>query len=139
MRDIWKYWDESYFIVIPTNLQVKGNGEAVMGAGLAKQAADRCPGLAKDYGFALQQGCGRYVSFGHRILCLPTKRDWRDKVAHLSMIVEGVVWLLDVAKQYPDHKIAVPKLGCGLGRLDWGAVKEVLAPLYNNDQFVIVE
>lgn len=42
--------------IIPTNVQRRSDGSAVMGAGLAKEAAERVPGLAKRYGDALRAG-----------------------------------------------------------------------------------
>ena len=52
--NVWDYHSKGYWVVIPTNLGWKANGEAVMGAGLAKQAAKRFPNLAKEYGSVLQ-------------------------------------------------------------------------------------
>ena len=46
--DIWLAKEEA--ILIPINLGVKADGKLIMGAGLAKQASDKYPGLALEWG-----------------------------------------------------------------------------------------
>lgn len=55
-QDIWKYAEENAvdFLCIPTNGFTKHGGENVMGAGLAKQAANRFPEIPKLLGSYLQ-------------------------------------------------------------------------------------
>lgn len=54
--NLWDFHrtDLECFIVIPTNGVLKANGDAVMGAGLAKQAAQRFPTLPKLLGQAIR-------------------------------------------------------------------------------------
>jgi len=133
--DIWDYHDQGW-IVIPTNLIVKSNGLAVMGAGLALQAAQRFPSLPRKLGEYLAIG-GHSVSYypEYRLFCLPTKESWREK-SSLSVITDGCSTLVTQARNI--EKVFLPKLGCGLGGLDWEDVKPVLERLLPGDKFVVV-
>lgn len=53
--NLWDFHraESNCFIVIPTNGVLKANGDAVMGAGLAKQAAQQFPTLPKLLGQAI--------------------------------------------------------------------------------------
>jgi hypothetical protein len=84
-------------ICIPTNCQKHRNGMAVMGAGLAKQAANKWPYLAPILGHMMDESedpaqvftltlVDEYGSIvlrevhevtGHHIFAFPTKHDWR--------------------------------------------------------------
>lgn len=124
-------WDMEGIKVIPTNLQVKKNGEAVMGAGLAKQAAERYPDLPKELGKYMTYGGLRrvhYLAF-QNVLVFPTKNHWKDP-ADLQLIKDMATdtadWLWSIAGDNLFVTLLVPKLGCGLGGLDWSVVKPLL-------------
>ena len=123
-EDIWKV--ECDAIIIPTNCQVRKDGTAVMGAGLAKQAADRYPTLSQQYGMCLHSFKTKpillspldiYGRTRKNLLLFPTKIHWKD-LSSLDLILENAYYFID---NFPDHinNIALPKLGCGLGGLDW--------------------
>jgi O-acetyl-ADP-ribose deacetylase (regulator of RNase III) len=116
--NIWDYYSSGYHIVIPTNECVKSNGEAVMGAGLALQAKIRFQNLAKSYGLSLKSGQSLMVHEGYRVICVPTKGDWRDKstVARITAACYGLAKTLET---HPEMRLAIPALGCGLGGLNW--------------------
>jgi O-acetyl-ADP-ribose deacetylase (regulator of RNase III) len=57
-------------------------------------------------------------------LLFPTKNDWRQG-ADKDGIVEGLKWLQENYKQEGITSLALPALGCGLGRLSW----EVMGPI----------
>lgn len=58
-------------------------------------------------------------------LLFPTKQDWRDK-SDLTGIEQGLHWLVDNYKNFNITSLAIPALGCGLGRLDWKDVGPIL-------------
>ncbi|MGC9000763.1 DarT ssDNA thymidine ADP-ribosyltransferase family protein [Caldisericum sp.] len=58
-------------------------------------------------------------------LLFPTKTDWRKK-ADLKGIEEGLDWLVQEYKKEDIKSLAIPALGCGLGRLTWGEVGPIL-------------
>jgi O-acetyl-ADP-ribose deacetylase (regulator of RNase III) len=52
------------------------------------------------------------------IINFPTKRHWRDK-SLLKDISDGLDHLVEVIEILDLREIAIPRLGCGLGGLDW--------------------
>jgi hypothetical protein len=58
-------------------------------------------------------------------LLFPTKRHWREQ-ADIIGIEEGLKWLSDNYKKEGIKSLAVPALGCGLGRLEWRDVGPLL-------------
>ena len=52
------------------------------------------------------------------IINFPTKNDWRDP-SDMVYITEGLKELLKVCIAEKVTNIAIPKIGCGLGGLDW--------------------
>lgn len=126
--DVWDLHANGAWVVIPTNQQTRHDGTAVMGVGLARQAADRFPGLDEDYGIALKRGdvCVAYAA--RRLLCVPTKRHWKDK-SHLADIGHVVGRLRQWAKRNTPDTVAVPALGCGYGGLAWDDVEPLLDTL----------
>ena len=109
--DIWKTPLNN--IVIPVN-QV-----AVMGTGLAKQAAVRYPEMVSNY----KALCYRneilpnrpmiHYTSGKDLILMPTKNHWRNP-AILEYIEIGIAWIASL-----DQPVALPALGCGAGTLDW--------------------
>lgn len=137
---IWdKQWD-GYWRVIPINTVVKADGSLVMGAGLAKQAAERYPDLPKELGNHYRQkgvNVGITLVYACRIIAFPTKFDWK-KNSDLALIESGLkelkFWILN------EYKIICPWLGCGLGGLDWEKDVKPLVEKYfgDDDNFVVV-
>lgn len=124
-RDIFD--SDADVLVCPTN------GVGVMGVGLAKQFAERFPGLAQshkalcDVGEQLP-GCiatlGR-KSWDKKVALVPTKRHWRD-ASNLDDVALSIRRLGETMAIMPNTTFAVPKLGCGLGGLDWADVKPLI-------------
>lgn len=131
-------------IVIPTNTTVRRDGRAVMGAGVAKQAAERWPWLALSLGNRLRRDSPRraamtYFEVGETlsVVCLPTKRDWRDP-ADLDLIRIEAGRLVACADLCRWRTVALPRLGCGLGGLDWETdVRLILSPILDG-RFVVL-
>ena len=125
--NIWSY---DGIIVIPTNTTIKKDGLAVMGAGLAKQAAKKYPDLPKLLAYKIKQdeeGTFDFPELG--LVCVPTKRDWRDK-SDPKLIKYGCKQLALLAKLVPQEQFYVPLLGCGLGGLSW---KKDVRPIIINE------
>jgi O-acetyl-ADP-ribose deacetylase (regulator of RNase III) len=110
------------------------NCVGVMGAGLAKQFKINYPNNYAAY----REKCfnhsvfpGRVFFFQPRrskfryIINFPTKMHWKDK-SEIRYINKGLEDLADSCIFYKVKSIAIPKLGCGLGGLDWVDVKELI-------------
>jgi O-acetyl-ADP-ribose deacetylase (regulator of RNase III) len=115
---------DATMVVIPTNCL------GVMGAGLAKQAADRFEGLrVKQYDERriIRMGTPRiYVEYHPMVVCLPTKFDWRLP-SKIEYVRDGLYFLRGHLQQVKAPQVvAVPALGCGLGGLAWTDVKPLI-------------
>jgi len=64
-------------------------------------------------------------------LLFPTKRHWRDR-ADINDIEKGLQWLRDNYKKEGIKSLAIPALGCGLGRLEWQEVGPLLCKYLSN-------
>ena len=126
--DLWTVHIEGGWVVVPTNTVRQADGTAVMGAGLAKQAADRFPGLAARYGLLLAQNEPRAAFPNWRIVTVPTKHHWRDP-STVDLVEHAVTWLTTWAERTHPTRVAVPALGCGLGGLPWATVAPILRQL----------
>jgi hypothetical protein len=51
-------------------------------------------------------------------LLFPTKRHWRDK-SDIKGIEDGLAWVRDNYAKEKIKSLAMPALGCGLGKLEW--------------------
>ncbi len=129
-------------IVIPVNWTTKRNGDAVMGAGVALEAARRWPELPQRLGLSIHFAGGpapqHYVMSkdGQHVVCFPTKGDWR-MLADITAIKIQVPVLVRMADHFDWQTVVMPRLGCGLGQLQWDDVRAVLAPLLD-DRFIVL-
>jgi len=124
-------------------LTVSVNTVGVMGKGLASRAKYQFPDVYVQYqdlcrNRKLQMGkpqlYKREASLEHQLaddpstlpnanaekwfLLFPTKRDWRER-ADIGGIEEGLQWLANNYAKEKIRSLAIPALGCGLGRLEW--------------------
>lgn len=107
------------------------NTVGVMGKGLAKVFKERYPDLNEAYVNACNnkvfdvEGLFVYPSKDYRILCFPTKRDWKDS-SKLEYIDEGLRNLSLHYAWYGITSISIPAIGCGLGGLIWSDVRSLI-------------
>lgn len=137
--DLWDFWDQGYVVVVPTNRFVSPKGRAVMGRGVAKQAANKFPGLEQRYAKSLKKGHALVYYPDLRLLMFPVKPD-RDEnggpgykaKADLEMIRDNVKRL----SKWQGGKVALPAVGCGFGELKFNVVLPILQEL--SDEFTLV-
>lgn len=140
--DIWDF--DCTMRVIPTNGFVKkadarGVRHAVMGAGLAKQAATKYPNLPEVLARCILKDGNHVAGIRHDLLAFPTKEVWWQRSSlvliersakELKALVDAMGWTL----------VAVPRVGCGNGQLRWAEVKLILEHALGDDpRFVIVD
>ena len=128
--------------VIPTNGFIKKNGEGVMGRGVALQMKQRYPHAPAWLGNHLIRN-GNHVG-----RCSLPKRDllfiwfpvkitsWRDD-ASLTLIERSCQELVALVSPMW-NQVALPRVGCGNGGLDWEDVKPILEE-YLDDRFIVVK
>jgi len=75
--NIWDFHRVGYWVIIPTNGNIKKNGEAVMGKGLALEAKKKFPRLPKQLAERLESyGDSVHIFAEYRIVTFPTKKNW---------------------------------------------------------------
>lgn len=150
LGDIMKYvsgdiWDlaatEDGWVVVPTNTTIRQDGKAVMGAGMAKIAALRDPGLADKLANHIKQWNER-IFVSDNVICVPTKRHWREP-SMTCLIDQGCQELVELDRILrlvgSCRRIFLPSIGCGLGKLDWERqVRPIVDSILEGDRFVHV-
>lgn len=139
--DIWSFASQGW-IVVTTNSVIKSDGTAVMGAGIALEAARRFPNLPLELANHLRT-IGNHVHYfmDYKIITFPTKRHWKDK-SDLDLIVQGATRLksdlLTFRYQQRPIKFFLPRLGCGNGGLAWEDVKKAIKPFLDEPEFIFI-
>ena len=124
--------NEKVPIMIPVNTV------GVMGAGLAKQAKNKSPLLEREYLYSLKNGSldlGKPSKLlGNKYILFATKEHWKDP-SRLDWINQGFANFIE--RDMDGIKVvAIPKLGCGLGGLQW---IDVLTLIYVHFQKIDIE
>ena len=143
--NIWSYLPKNYKIGIPTNIGWISTGMAVMGAGLAKQAVQRYPGLLGWWGDLCRTKKMMTPVAAHPtlpIIAIPTKPldeshpelSWKQDSD--QWIIEGS--LMELNELPGDYPIAVPPLGCGCGGLEMRVVIPIMRKYLKSDRFTLV-
>jgi hypothetical protein len=126
--DLWEEHAAGAWVAVTTNGDVNKKGFAVMGRGVALQAAQRYPTLPIQLGDALRAGNQVHVFPALRIVTLPTKHHWRD-AADLGLIERSLEQLVRWLDTVPVPRIVVPRPGCGSGGLQWRDVEPLMRHL----------
>jgi len=133
--------DKSEALVNPVN------AIGVSGKGLALEFKKKFPGMFKSY----QEACAKGIvqlgkifmyetdSLEHPkfIICFPTKGHWKDS-SNLENIRQGLTHLKLIIDSYNITSIALPKLGCGLGKLSWKTVRPIILEELNDSKSEII-
>ena len=106
------------------------NTVGIMGKGLAKQFKEKYPHNFNVYSLVcraseIQMGEMFVVCDMKTIINFPTKDHWRNG-AKIDWIKEGLKDLKYTIKSLNIPSVALPKIGCGLGGLDWRDVKPLI-------------
>jgi hypothetical protein len=132
-NDIWNYWKQGAYIVIPTNGFVKKTGELVMGRGLALQAKEYIHSIESILGGLIKEfGNIPFVIEEANIISFPVKHNWWEK-ADLKLIEISAVLLKKYKLTYPNiFPVYMPKVGCGNGQLNWKDVEPIIEEYLGN-------
>ena len=132
--DMWLVFDEADLFLITTNATLTVHGKLVMGAGIAKEARDRFPGLDVALGKAVIARGSRYGLLispdwpRAKLGAIQTKLHWKDP-AQLSLISEAVGRLTLWCKAHPSAQVHLNFPGIGYGNLPRAQVLKLLEPL----------
>jgi len=133
--DLWTI--EADARCVTTNGVVRPSGALVMGAGNARQAIQRYPGIDKRLGRLVRAYGNRpYYLADLGIISFPTKHDWHND-SDLELIQISALHLVELADEHKLARVALPRPGCGLGGLEWADVRPVLAVILD-DRFLVV-
>lgn len=121
------------------------NCVGVMGRGIALQFKNAYPENFKAYAAACKREevrPGQMFVYDtgsilppRYIVNFPTKRHWRGK-SRIGDIDAGLKSLAMTIKQYNIRTIAIPPLGCGLGGLNWGDVRQRIEAALNSLPYI---
>ena len=141
--DIWRYLEQGYSIVIPTNGHVNTDGRAVMGKGVAYQASKLFKNLDVSLGNQIKKQGNKLFYFPRqKLITFPTKEHWKYP-SKIELIVESAKALKVLLDNEKDLKVAMPKVGCGWGKLDWDKdVSHIISQIlgdYSDKRLIIVD
>ena len=136
--NMWDMKADAYCIT--TNGVVRGNGRAVMGAGVALLAVKRFPECDKFLGdFIAKNGhiVGVfYIADTTDLVSFPTKYHWRDK-SHIELIGKSAKELMELIYKNNYNNVVLPRPGCANGGLEWKDVRKVIGSILD-DRVVVV-
>ena len=133
--DIWSRWNHTHLLLVTTNSDVKKDGSLVMGAGIARQARDRFPGIERAFGARVQgygpSPYGLLVSERWpvaRLGAFQSKISWRDPASE-TVIALGVEKLIAWCRKNYGCRVDLAAPGIGLGNLSFERMEELVRPL----------
>ena len=115
------------------------NCVGAMGKGLAKEFKNRYPTMFIGYHQDCKQGIYKpgYCFLSHQkdnqwIANIATKQDWRDP-SQKDWVIQGIKNLVhDITMSQGRYRtqalrsVAIPRIGCGLGGLDWNEMRPLI-------------
>lgn len=137
------YGDSDKYVarVIPTNGMVSTTGKAIMGRGVALQAATKYKTLPTILGSLILSKGNRVhelpLEGGPIFVSFPTKYHWREP-ADLKLIERSAQELISLLNERNYDMVIMPKPGTGNGNLNWSKVKPVLESVFKNDTRITI-
>lgn len=138
--NMWDAYDDADLFLITTNSMVKSSGALVMGAGIAKEAKEKFPGIEFTLGNEILKTCGQLGKYcllispqwpDKKLGCFQVKYHWKDN-ADIDLIADTSERLFYFLEAYDVKNCHLNFPGIGNGRLDRELVLNVLIPLGNN-------
>jgi len=113
------------------------SADFAMGAGIAVEFNKRFSMRAR-----LRTRFGHKTDFPKTVLVykvfnLITKAKYYDKPTYQT-IEKTIVEMKDICEQESIKYLAMPKIGCGLDRLSWGKVREIIKEQFNDTDIEIL-
>lgn len=123
-----------------------------MGRGLAKEFKKRFPECFEPYVRACKERKlipGRLMFIRLQIepdlfkpsrpavILFPTKDHWRGK-SHIDWIKQGLTFLRSRYAEWELSSVAMPRIGCGLGGLDWESVRPLIHDAFDTEKLEVI-
>jgi hypothetical protein len=125
--------------VISTNGSVNRFGHAVLGRGCALEAKQRYPELSLKLGVLLRGHNRNHVymfkEMGSLLVTFPVKHQWHER-ADITLIRWSADELVEMTHAQGWKRVALPRVGCGNGKLSWTIVKPVIERILD-DRFTV--
>ncbi|BCS53108.1 ADP-ribose-binding protein [Geobacter sp. SVR] len=135
VADMWGFAGQAV-IAITTNGTVTGDGRAVFGRGCARQAGARYPDLAHRLGGLLLEHGNHVFPLGHGLVSFPVEETaW--SLPDPLLIARSAQELRMLADHEGWTRVVVPRPGCGYGGLEWGMVRPLLEPMFDQ-RFTVI-
>jgi hypothetical protein len=128
--DFWLI--EGDYRCINTNAFLK-KGSAVMGKGIALQAARKYPGLGIILGKLIQINGNHVFHLGNGLISFPTKWNFRD--IDVELIKQSSQELIILLQDDPAKRILIERPEDGI---QWTRIKPVIQKILRDDKFIIV-
>ena len=139
--NFWEHAPRFDAILVTTNGVVKSGGNLVMGAGIAKQFAERYPTCPESFGSHVSRrgNTPRLILqiSGPHIISNPTKHHWKDS-SPLDLIYSSACLVKRIVDEQDYSSVLSTPPGCGLGGLSWEEVEPVLQRAGWNSSFTII-
>ena len=134
--NIWDYAHNLDYLCITTNSILDKNKHLVMGKGIALQARNHLPDLAKDFG---QQISERNLNGGvygllvshNKYIAFQTKIHWKD-VSPLDVVEKSCDMLDRLARKYPEKSFGLPYPAINNGKRTVAEIQPMLDKLPDN-------
>lgn len=137
--NLWDYHKAGWWVAITTNGSVRRDRYAVMGRGVAREAAVMFPLLQKQLGESITL-YGIHVRAFHRerLFAFPVKFRWAE-VARITLIEASAFELVKMITDMGLSNVAMVRPGCGNGRLSWAELVKPTICSILDDRFLVVE
>lgn len=133
--NIWDYSGRS-IIAITTNGSLTKDGRAVLGRGVARQAALRFPCLTENLGRQMAAHGNHVFKLDHGLVSFPVEETaWSQP--DLQIIANSAQELAALTTAEGWQLVVVPRPGCGGGGLLWRDVKPLLEKTLD-DRFLLI-
>lgn len=158
--NIWRFARRFDWVVVTTNIGWDKHGCAVMGMGIAGQAAKFCPDLKMEYGdYCMKHGehtpiaqlmCKSHSGAILNLILFPTKPlnkqrpqlSWQGD-SNLGLVTRSLDQLSEMGKKHEQwlkegSRVFTPLVGCGHGRLEENVVLPLMAERLVEDFYYLV-
>lgn len=137
-KNLWDFDLNQCYRVITTNGNIKKNGKAVMGKGIALQAVKRYPELPIKLAEHIKNRGNVVKIFNeYKIITFPTKNNWWERSSY-ELIRKSCHDLFESCIIYGIDKFVMPKVGCSNGGLEWDTVRKIIYEELDDDYLYII-